>query len=304
MLQDKFPAHSAGMCDMDVVGHCLVTCGLTHRYGQLCVDPELTVMDLRMLRPLPPLPAPMPQPMLVRAMPSMPSTALLLSQLGEFQFVDIRGLMTPANMTLHQLQLPPEGAMPCACDVSSSSHCLAFGDSCGLSLSLSLSVLAAPPVAGQVHLWMCGEEAVMNTFAQPSVLPDQVYYACTPFFVAGAIVSVCVLLQPESCPELSWDGSGAPLAAVPLPVCSEPLLSDWPSHNSRFMRRSDLSVYSLPESLLLAPLDVLQRLTLSYWPTGRCISLWVMPESRLTCVVIRCLTTFSASPEPQSLSLQ
>ena len=135
----QFTAHSAGMSDMDVVGHCLVTCGLSHQYGQICVDPQLSVMDLRMLRPLPPLPAPMPQPMLVRAMPSLPSTALLLSQLGDFQFVDIRGLLTPANMTLHQLQLPTEAAMPCACDVSPSSNCLAFGDSCGLS---SLSPLS------------------------------------------------------------------------------------------------------------------------------------------------------------------
>lgn len=231
----KFPAHSAGMSDMDVVGHCLVTCGLAHRYGQLCVDPELSVMDLRMLRPLPPLPAPMPQPMLVRAMPSMPSTALLLSQLGEFQFVDIRGLMTPASMTLHQLQLPPEGAMPCACDVSSSSHCLAFGDSCGLSFSFSLPPLPVLlPHSGQVHLWVCGEEAAMNTFAQPSVLPDQVY---TVLSVAGTCGRFHVLLQPESCPELNWDGSGLPLAVIPLPVSSSPLLSDWPPHNSRFMRR-------------------------------------------------------------------
>jgi PAB-dependent poly(A)-specific ribonuclease subunit 2 len=197
-LVHRFPAHSAGMSDMDVVGHCLVTCGLTHRFGQLCVDPELSVMDLRMLRLLPPLPATMPQPMLVRSMPSLPSTALLLSQLGEFQFVDIRGLMTPAHMAVHQLQLPAEGAMPTASDVSPSCHCLAFGDSCG-----------------QVHLWMSGEDSVMNAYAQPSVLPDQV----------------------EACPQLSWDGSGQPLAAIPLPACSGRLLSDWPPQNSRFMRR-------------------------------------------------------------------
>lgn len=27
---------------------------------------------------------------------------------------------------------------------------------------------------GQVHLWMCGEDSVMNAYAQPSVLPDPV----------------------------------------------------------------------------------------------------------------------------------
>lgn len=130
----RFTAHSAGMSDMDVVGHCLVTCGLTQQYGQLCVDPELSVTDLRMLRPLPPLPAAMPQPMLVNAMPALASTVLLLSQLGEFQFVDLRGLLTPATMTVHQLHLPGEGGMPCASDISPSCHCLAFGDSCGQSV--------------------------------------------------------------------------------------------------------------------------------------------------------------------------
>lgn len=29
---------------------------------------------------------------------------------------------------------------------------------------------------GQVHLWMCGEDSVMNAYAQPSVLPDPVQY--------------------------------------------------------------------------------------------------------------------------------
>ena len=28
--------------------------------------------------------------------------------------------------------------------------------------------------AGQVHLWKCGEDSVMNPYAQPSVLPDPV----------------------------------------------------------------------------------------------------------------------------------
>ena len=140
----RFTAHSAGMSDMDVVGHCLVTCGLAQQYGQLCVDQQLSVTDLRMLRPLPPLPVAMPQPMLVKAMPALPSTALLLSQLGEFQFMDLRGLLTPSTMARHQLRLPGEGAMPCTSDISPSCHCLAFGDSCGLSVHVVLPLPAQP----------------------------------------------------------------------------------------------------------------------------------------------------------------
>ena len=32
-----FPAHSSGMCDMDVVGNFLVTCGLSQQYVCVCV---------------------------------------------------------------------------------------------------------------------------------------------------------------------------------------------------------------------------------------------------------------------------
>ena len=174
----KFTAHSVGMSDMDVVGHCLVTCGLTQQYGQLCVDPELSVTDLRMLRSLPPIPSTMPQPMLIKAMPALSSTILLLSQLGEFQFVDIRGLMTPATMTMHQLRLPTETAMPCTVDISPSCHCLAFGDSCGQLVYTHTTQHTHTCVVilllGKVHLWMCGEDSVMNAYAQPSILPDQV----------------------------------------------------------------------------------------------------------------------------------
>ena len=154
----RFTAHSMGMSDMDVVGHCLVTCGLSQQYGQLCVDPELSVTDLRMLRPLPPLPATMPQPMLVKAMPALPSAILLLSQLGEFQFVDIRGLMTPATMALHRLRLPAEGAMPCASDISPSCHCLAFGDSCGGSSLLTPHPSPLTPHPSLLSVSVCHDQ--------------------------------------------------------------------------------------------------------------------------------------------------
>lgn len=32
-----FPAHSSGMCDMDVVGNFLVTCGLSQQYVCVCM---------------------------------------------------------------------------------------------------------------------------------------------------------------------------------------------------------------------------------------------------------------------------
>ena len=88
---------------------------------------------------------------------------------------------------------------------------------------------------GQVHLWMCGEDSVMNAYAQPSVLPDPVQ--CVVCVILNRDGEWGRVTQVEACPELQWDGQGQPLAAVPLPVCSGSLLSDWPLQNSRFMRR-------------------------------------------------------------------
>ena len=101
------------------------------RYGQICVDHQLKVFDLRALRPLSPLTVASIQPMLLRCMPAFPSTVLLLSQLGEFQFLDLRGLVTPTNIMMHHLSTTAEGTVACCLDVAPSLRCLAFGDSCG-----------------------------------------------------------------------------------------------------------------------------------------------------------------------------
>ena len=73
----------------------------------------------------------------------------------------------------------------------------------------------------------------MNAYAQPSVLPHEV---CQWVWVCRLLVDASSS-QVEPVPELRWDGKGTPLAAVPLPVCSGPLLSDWPVQCSRFIRR-------------------------------------------------------------------
>ncbi len=118
----------------------------------MCVDPQLKVFDLRTLRPLPPVSATMLQPLLVKCLPSWgntgelkdasqlkvatngrcpPPPVLLLSQLGEFQFLDLRGLVTPSTMLLHHLSTSADGALACTMDVSPSCQCIAFGDSAG-----------------------------------------------------------------------------------------------------------------------------------------------------------------------------
>lgn len=151
------------------------------RYGQLCVDCQLKVFDLRAMRPISPCNVTMLQPFLVKSYPHINSTILVLSQMGEFQLLDVRGLVTPSNMIVNQLSSPShDGTMTCTVDVGPS-PCIAFGDSCGI-----------------VHLWSTQEDdVVMNPYAQPSVFPDEV----------------------EETPFISWDDddpNSAPLSAVPM----------------------------------------------------------------------------------------
>lgn len=151
------------------------------RYGQLCVDCQLKIFDLRAMRPVSSCNVSMLQPFLVKSYPHLSSTILVLSQMGEFQFLDVRGLVTPSNMIVNQLSIGHEGIMACAVDVGPSSPCIAFGDSCGI-----------------VHLWSNQEEeVVMNPYAQPSIFPDEV----------------------EETPFINWDDddpNSAPLSAVAM----------------------------------------------------------------------------------------
>ena len=127
------------------------------RYGQLCVDPQLKVFDLRFLRPVSPYEVTMLQPFLVRCVPAMEATLLVLSQTGKFQLLDLRGLVTPSNMVVHRLGTSSEEVLACSMDVGPSCQCLAFGDSSGV-----------------VHLWAEREEVIFNPYAtQDTVFPDQ-----------------------------------------------------------------------------------------------------------------------------------
>lgn len=125
------------------------------------------------------------QPFLVKAVPALNSTVLVLSQIGDYQLLDLRGLVTPSTMMVHHLSLDTEGAMACAVDVGPSCHCVAFGDSCGA-----------------VHVWADHEEVMFNPFAtQATVFPTET--------------------MEEELPYISWDDNdpnSAPLSAVPMPT--------------------------------------------------------------------------------------
>ncbi len=166
---------------------CVSTYSLLLRFGQLLIDCRLKVFDLRANRPLPPCDVIMLQPFLIKAVPALSSTVLVLSQMGEFQLLDLRGLVTPSTMVVHQLSMATEGAMACAVDMGPSCHCVALGDSCGA-----------------VHVWADHEEVVFNPYTtQPTVLPSE---------------------TTEELPYISWDDDdpdSAPLSVIPTPLAAQ-----------------------------------------------------------------------------------
>ncbi len=158
------------------------------RFGQLLIDCRLKVFDLRANRPLPPCDVIMLQPFLIKAVPALNSTVLVLSQMGEFQLLDLRGLVTPTTMMVNQLSLATEkGIMACAVDVGPSCHCVTFGDSCGT-----------------VHVWADHEKVVFNPYSsQRTIFPSET--------------------NDDQLPSISWDENdpnSIPLSAVPMPLPS------------------------------------------------------------------------------------
>ncbi len=96
------------------------------------------------------------QPFLIRSVPALEATLLVMSQTGEFQLLDLRGLVTPSSMVAHRLNTSSEEVLACAMDVSPSCQGLAFGDSSGV-----------------IHMWADREEAIFNPFAtQDIIFPD------------------------------------------------------------------------------------------------------------------------------------
>ena len=51
------------------------------------------------------------QPYLLRSLPAFDSTILVVSQLGDFQFLDLRGLVTPSSMVVSHVNIGAEGGL-------------------------------------------------------------------------------------------------------------------------------------------------------------------------------------------------
>ena len=100
------------------------------RFGQLCVEDHIQVFDLRANRLLVPSAVGCSiHPMLLKGLTAFGPEVVAVSESGEFQIVNLRGLVTPSTMCVHHVEV--DEAVVCALDVSPSQQCLAFGDSAG-----------------------------------------------------------------------------------------------------------------------------------------------------------------------------
>ena len=130
-------------------------------------------------------------PLMVRFFPMYNNRALVLSQLGQFQIVDPSGLAIPESLILHKITLPSPDSVVTACDLSSTSHAIVFGDSSGL-----------------LQLYGDSAEPAFNEYANPTEFPNP---PATNLFA-------------------SYDDYSVPFASYPLQYAAapKPLASEWP----------------------------------------------------------------------------
>eukprot|EP00736_Rhodelphis_marinus_P008170 Rmarinus@m.9413 len=148
--QFTLPACYGSVLDLDVLGNMVITCGYFERHPGV-LEPTVSVCDTRMMKELGRMTGLTGEVSKVRFHPTFSSMAVLLTTNGTFCLVD--ALQEDHLNTSNWSHLMSTGQMFTAMDISSSSQCIAFGDS-----------------LGSVHSWTLGNGATANQF--PTVLPE------------------------------------------------------------------------------------------------------------------------------------
>ncbi|KAJ8313873.1 hypothetical protein KUTeg_008434 [Tegillarca granosa] len=163
-------AHSGALSDFDLLGNLLVTCGFSSRHGSLAIDRFLMVYDMRVMRAMAPISVIM-DPMFLRTIPAFSNTILVVSQTGQFQFIDTT-VMTPPMM---MYPVNTQGGLITSLDVSSTCQALSFGDS-----------------NGYLHLFTAGEHVTYNSFSQPTEFADPVEHL-QPIHISDELTPLSII---------------------------------------------------------------------------------------------------------------
>lgn len=99
----SFTSASGKLSELDLKQQTLVTCGYTERHGSFVLDPLVNVYDLRLMKPLAPIPFPAGAAF-VRLYPKLTSIAIIASKSGQLQVVD---MFNPSSVSLYQADVGP-----------------------------------------------------------------------------------------------------------------------------------------------------------------------------------------------------
>lgn len=207
-----FYGHNGLLSDLDVSGTYVATCGYSvrpRRHGNnskpndYIVDPLVNIYDLRMMRPLSPIPFPAGASF-VRFHPKLPNIVIIASTMGQVQFVDIYDQL---NVHLYQAnlnQLPQLATASLSAvntsylshlDISENGEYLAFGD--GFS---------------NLHLWSNVNNTNKNFINFP-----------------GSLEQPDIVVQPHSLNPVAIDDDSFPLSSIGMPYYKDFLLSNYRS---------------------------------------------------------------------------
>ncbi|GAA96870.1 uncharacterized protein L969DRAFT_87898 [Mixia osmundae IAM 14324] len=149
--QSSIDAHSAGLSVLEAEGHLLYTGGFSLKQGRPVPDPLVKVFDVRMLRPLVPVPFPA-GPAFIKPHPRLSTTIAVSSLNGSFQIVDT---LQQGTVQFHQL---PFTSYLTAMSMAPSGEGLLFADQSGL-----------------VRLWSSSDDAKYTRYGPQDIeLPDPV----------------------------------------------------------------------------------------------------------------------------------
>lgn len=146
----RMQAHSGSVSDLVVCGGSILTCGYHLRYGNYTLESAVKVFDVRSLRPLIPIQFGAGAAFL-KCHPKMTTAALMLSQTGQLQTIDVGN---QADISLRQL--------------SSVSYLTSF------DLSTSGDALVYTDAENNIHLWAVSHnlEPRFSNVPSQTLFPD------------------------------------------------------------------------------------------------------------------------------------
>lgn len=145
----RMQAHSGAITDLTVCSGSILTCGYQLRYGNYSLESMVRVFDVRTLRPLIPIHFGA-GPAFLKSHPKMTTSAMMLSQSGQLQTIDVGN---PADIKLRQLSAM---SFLTAFDISSSGDALVYCDA-----------------ENNIHLWSVS----LDLEPRFSNLPNQTVFA-------------------------------------------------------------------------------------------------------------------------------